>query len=67
MHRWQCVSLMAALLCVLTARPEWPSKVSTDQPDKVLFERPRSAVGRNRPAIANVTLQTLVNTYPDSE
>jgi len=33
----------------------------------VLFNRAMSAVEQDRFAVANLTLRTLVNTYPDSE
>lgn len=36
-------------------------------PDKVLFDRGTRAIQRGRHEIARLTLQTLINTYPDSE
>jgi hypothetical protein len=60
---WQIVFLMAALLCGFTACLKWPAT----QPDKMLFERAISAVEDNRFDVAHITLQTLINTYPDSE
>jgi hypothetical protein len=36
-------------------------------PDEVLFKRALGAVQQRRFAVARLTLQTLVNTYPDSE
>jgi outer membrane protein assembly factor BamD len=41
--------------------------VNSKQPDKVLFDRATAALAKNRFDIARVTLQTLINTYPDSE
>jgi outer membrane protein assembly factor BamD len=41
--------------------------VSSKQPDKVLFDRAMDAVKHNRYDLARLTLQTLINTYPDSE
>jgi outer membrane protein assembly factor BamD len=38
-----------------------------DEPDRVLFERATSDLERNKLAVARLTLQTLINTYPDSE
>ena len=38
-----------------------------DEPDRVLFERATSDLERNRLTVARLTLQTLINTYPDSE
>jgi outer membrane protein assembly factor BamD (BamD/ComL family) len=70
MHlRWHTVSLMAALLCVLMMGcSRWPdAEVSSTQHDKLLFEHAMSAVEQGRFGVANLTLQTLVNTYPDSE
>ncbi len=43
------------------------SKVSSVQPDKVLFDKAMEAMKRNRFDVARMTLQTLINTYPDSE
>jgi hypothetical protein len=62
-------SLMAASLCVLmTACIKWPdAEVSSANHDKLLFERAMSAVEQHRFSVANLTLQTLLNTYPDSE
>ena len=65
---WRIISLMPVLLCGLTACLKWPNpEVSSKQPDGVLFNRAMSAVEQDRFAIANLTFQTLVNTYPDSE
>jgi outer membrane protein assembly factor BamD len=36
-------------------------------PDKVLFERAEKAAKKGRHEMARLTLQTLINTYPDSE
>ena len=43
------------------------SKVGSKQPDKVLFDRAMDAMKHNRFDVARITLQTLINTYPDSE
>ena len=59
---------MAAWSCGVTACVKWPApEVSSKQPDQVLFERAMSAVEQKRFDVANLTLQTLVNTYPTSE
>ena len=42
-------------------------KVDSKQPDKVLFDKAMEAMKRNRFDVARMTLQTLINTYPDSE
>src|SRR5882762_3607996 len=41
--------------------------IDSKQPDKVLFDRALEALRKNRYDVARVTLQTLINTYPDSE
>lgn len=38
-----------------------------DEPDKVLFERAKRDLDRSRYNVARLTLNTLINTYPDSE
>ena len=43
------------------------ANVGSKQPDKVLFDRAMDAMKHNRFDVARMTLQTLVNTYPDSE
>src|SRR5580704_17189266 len=43
------------------------SNVGSKQPDKVLFDRAMDAMKHNRFDVARITLQTLINTYPDSE
>src|SRR6202790_2549798 len=43
------------------------SNVGAKQPDKVLFDRAMDAMKHNRFDVARMTLQTLINTYPDSE
>jgi outer membrane protein assembly factor BamD len=41
--------------------------VDSKQPDKVLFDRAMDAMKHNKYDIARLSLQTLINTYPDSE
>jgi outer membrane protein assembly factor BamD len=41
--------------------------VGSKQPDKVLFDRAMDALKHNKFDVARMTLQTLINTYPDSE
>src|SRR5258708_34861256 len=43
------------------------ANVGSKQPDKVLFDRAMDAMRHNRFDVARMTLQTLINTYPDSE
>src|SRR5213594_4627370 len=63
------------LLCVLALAVGCTNKkvsnplanVGSKQPDKVLFDRAMDAMKHNRFDVARITLQTLINTYPDSE
>src|SRR5437588_4476764 len=41
--------------------------VNSKQPDKVLFDRAMDALNHSKFDTARITLQTLINTYPDSE
>ena len=41
--------------------------LNSKQPDKVLFDRALDALKHNRFEVARLSLQTLINTYPDSE
>ena len=43
------------------------ANVGSKQPDKVLFDRAMDAMKHNRFDVARMTLQVLINTYPDSE
>jgi len=43
------------------------ANVGSKQPDKVLYDRAMDAMKHNRFDVARMTLQTLINTYPDSE
>jgi len=43
------------------------AQVDSKQPDKVLFDRAMDALQHNKFDTARITLQTLINTYPDSE
>jgi outer membrane protein assembly factor BamD len=38
-----------------------------DQPDKILYERAVNEIAHGRYDVGRLTLQTLINTYPDSE
>jgi outer membrane protein assembly factor BamD len=38
-----------------------------DQPDKILYEKATNEITHNRYDVGRLTLQTLINTYPDSE
>ena len=41
--------------------------LNSKQPDKVLFDRALEALKSNKFEVARLSLQTLINTYPDSE
>src|ERR1039458_7834560 len=41
--------------------------IDSKQPDKVLFDRAMDAMKHNKYDVARLSLQTLINTYPDSE
>jgi len=43
------------------------ANIGSKQPDKVLFDKAMDAMRHNRFDVARLTLQTLINTYPDSE
>ena len=43
------------------------ANLGSKQPDKVLFDRSMDAMKHNKFDVARMTLQTLINTYPDSE
>src|ERR1700689_2816951 len=43
------------------------ANVGSKQPDKVLFDKALDAMRHNRFDVARLTLQTLINTYPNSE
>ncbi len=73
MSRRIAVLALAGLLLLFTAactnkRVNNPlANVGSKQPDKVLFDRAMDALKHNRFDVARMTLQTLINTYPDSE
>ncbi len=43
------------------------ANVDSKQPDKVLFDRAMDAMKHRKYDVARLSLQTLINTYPDSE
>ena len=69
--RWLLLAL-ASLLCVggctLRRNPlETPIISNSQQPDKDLFDRAMDDLEHSRYTVSRLTLQTLINTYPDSE
>lgn len=65
--------VVVAVLLILTAactnkKSTNPlANIGSKQPDKVLFDKAMDAMHHNRFDVARLTLQTLINTYPDSE
>ncbi len=43
------------------------ANVNSKQPDKVLFDRAMEAMKKGKYDVARITLQTMINAYPDSE
>ncbi|HVZ15832.1 MAG TPA: outer membrane protein assembly factor BamD [Terriglobales bacterium] len=73
MHK-RCLSVLGIFIVLLAASACTNKKVSnpiaqvdSKQPDKILFDRAMDAMKHNRFDVARLTLQTLINTYPDSE
>lgn len=72
MRRNSIVVFLALLLALTVACTNKKSvnplaNVGSKQPDKVLFDRAMDAMRHNRFDVSRMTLQTLINTYPDSE
>ena len=42
-------------------------QLDAQSPDRLLFDKAKIAVQERRFTVANLTLQTLLNTYPDSK
>ena len=71
-RRVPLVALLGMLLAFTAACTNKKSvnplaNVGSKQPDKVLFDKAMDAMRHNRFDVARLTLQTLINTYPDSE
>jgi len=72
MRRNSIFALLGLLLTLTVACTNKKSvnplaNVGSKQPDKVLFDRAMDAMKHNRFDVSRMTLQTLINTYPDSE
>src|SRR5271169_4418751 len=59
--------LVFAAACTNKKSPNPLANISSKQPDKVLFDKAMDAMKHNRFDVARLTLQTLINTYPESE
>jgi outer membrane protein assembly factor BamD len=71
-RRITLITVLAMLLAFTAACTNKKSvnplaNVGSKQPDKVLFDKAMDAMKHNRFDVARLTLQTLINTYPDSE
>src|SRR6266702_1163502 len=71
-HRIPFVAFFGILLLITAACTNKKSvnplaNVGSKQPDKVLFDKAMDAMRHNRFDVARLTLETLINTYPDSE
>ncbi len=67
-----CLTMLTGLLMLVAAcsnkKVNNPlANIGSKQPDKVLFDKAMDAMKHNRYDVARMTLQTLINTYPDSE
>ena len=61
------VLLFLAVACTNKKVQNPLANVGSKQPDKVLFDRAMDAMKHNKFDVARLSLQTLINTYPDSE
>ena len=61
-----CTLLLAAFGCGRSPYDN-PIANNSQQPDKILFDKAIENIERHRYELARITLQTLLNTYPDSE
>ena len=59
--------LVIPLLCLPACSDQHERELRSKNHDQVLFERASIAVRQKQFSVANLTLQTLVNTYPTSE
>ena len=65
-------SFLAVIVVVMAGchnnkAPNPIANIDSKQPDKVLFDRSMQFIHQNKFDQARITLQTLINTYPDSE
>lgn len=65
-----CLLLASCLMVAIGCRNNVKNplqSVDSKQPDKVLFDRAMDAMQKRKYDVARLSLQTLINTYPDSE
>ena len=61
------VAVLATVGCHKNKTQNPLANIDSKQPDKVLYDRAMAALKKNKFDVARITLQTLINTYPDSE
>lgn len=60
-------SLLATVACTNKKANNPLAHINSKQPDKILYDRAMDAMKQRKYDVARITLQTLINTYPDSE
>jgi len=60
-------SLLTGVACSNKKAANPLAQINSKQPDKVLFDRAMQAMKERKYDVARISLQTLINTYPDSE
>ncbi len=60
-------SLLTGVACSSKKAANPLAQINSKQPDKVLYDRAMEAMKQHKYDVARMTLQTLINTYPDSE
>lgn len=65
--KWICLALAAVLLAGCGKKAKPADLDASAEPDKVLYDRAMNDIKNGKHIIGRLTLQTLVNTYPDSE
>lgn len=71
-HWLPCLGCLLAVLTLAGCGSREAKRIAenisdADQPDKILFERSLYEIARSRYDVGRLTLNTLINTYPDSE
>src|SRR5215472_11204359 len=62
------MSTMVFVACTKNKKVSNPiANINSKQPDKVLYDRAMDAMKHGKYDVARLSLQTLINTYPDSE
>lgn len=70
LRKWATVAALLGLLVATGCsrhKHRAPDLGATQEPDKVLYERAMEDIDHGKYDVARLTLQTLINTYPDSE